>query len=129
MSVGLYFDRNVSRAVTQGLRIREVDVLTALEDRAHRLSDPDLLDRATEVQRVLFSSDEDLIVEARRRQRESEHFAGVIFAPQSCPVGVVIEDLELLAKTGDPRPRGPSGCLVVTPDRCSLQRAALEFSW
>ena len=101
MPVRLYFDHNVNRAITQGLRIRDVDILTAFEDRAHRLSDPELLDRATELERVLFSSDEDLIAEAHRRQRANEHFAGVIFAPQSCPIGAVIEDLEILAAAGD----------------------------
>lgn len=70
MTVGLYFDHNVSRAITQGLRLREVDVLTAYEDGAHLLPDPELLDRATALGRPLFTSDEDLIVEARRRQRD-----------------------------------------------------------
>lgn len=83
MPVGLYFDHNISRAITQGLRLRDVDVLTAFEDGAHLLPDPELLDRATALGRPLFSSDEDLIVEARRRQREGVPFAGVIFAPQS----------------------------------------------
>lgn len=37
MTVGLYFDHNVNRAITQGLRLREVDVLTAFEDASHHL--------------------------------------------------------------------------------------------
>jgi hypothetical protein len=80
-----------------------VDVLTAFEDGAHRLSDSNLLDRATTLQRVLFTSDEDLILEARRRQTAGEGFAGVIFAPQRSPIGVVIDGLEVLAKAGEPR--------------------------
>jgi hypothetical protein len=100
--VGLYFDHNISRAITQGLRLRDVDVLTAFEDRTHLLPDPELLDRATALGRPLFSSDEDLIVEARRRQREGVPFAGVIFAPQSAPVSTCIDQLEILAKAGEP---------------------------
>ena len=68
MPVRLYFNHNVNRAVTQGLRLRGVDLLTAFEDRAHRLSDSELLDRATSLDRVLFSNDRDLVIEARRRQ-------------------------------------------------------------
>jgi hypothetical protein len=46
MSVALYFDVHVRRAVTEGLRLREVDVLTAQEDGAATMDDPILLDRA-----------------------------------------------------------------------------------
>lgn len=54
MSVKLYMDVHVRRAVTDGLRVREVDVLTAQEDGSAELEDPALLDRATELNRVLF---------------------------------------------------------------------------
>ena len=77
-------------------------MLTAFEDGSHRLPDSDLLERASRLGRVVFSSDEDLIVEARRLQREGISFAGVIFAPQECPVGICIEDLELVAKASAP---------------------------
>jgi hypothetical protein len=46
MPVGPYMDHHVPRAITAGLRLRRVDVLTAGEDRAAELDDPDLLDRA-----------------------------------------------------------------------------------
>ena len=87
MSIRLYFDHNVNRAVVQGLRLNGLDVLTAFEDGAHQLSDPELLDRATALGRVLVSSDVDLVVEARRRQRAGVTFAGVLFMPQAMPWG------------------------------------------
>ncbi len=68
MSVRLYMDGHVSRAVTEGLRLRGVDVLTAQEDGAGGLADPALLDRATELERVLFTQDDDLLREAKWRQ-------------------------------------------------------------
>jgi len=40
MSVGLYMDEHVPRAITEGLRLRGVDVLTAQEDNRRRASDP-----------------------------------------------------------------------------------------
>jgi predicted nuclease of predicted toxin-antitoxin system len=100
LPVRFYFDHNVNRAVTQGLRLRGVDVLTALEDGTHRLSDSELLDRATALARVLFSTDKDFIIEARRRQREGAPFAGVVFAAQKrVAIGQCVQQLELLAKT------------------------------
>ncbi|MFL6215812.1 MAG: hypothetical protein ACJ74J_18155 [Blastocatellia bacterium] len=41
-------DVQIRRALTEGLRLRGVDVLTAQEDGADELSDHELLDRATE---------------------------------------------------------------------------------
>ncbi len=60
-------DHHVPRAITNGLRLRGVDVLTAHEDKASRLRDPALLDRATELERVLFTQDDDLLTEATQR--------------------------------------------------------------
>ena len=88
-----------SCAVTDGLRLRGVDVLTAQEDGAAELEDPALLDRATELKRVLFSQDDDLLREANNRQQTGEHFAGVIYAHQlNITVGHCIDDLELITK-------------------------------
>ena len=70
------------RPITRALRKHGVDVITAQEDGTARWSDPDLLDRAAELDRVLFSQDEDLLVEAARRQRQGVVFKGVIYAPQ-----------------------------------------------
>lgn len=98
MSIRLYFDHNVNRAVVQGLRLRGLDVLTAFEDGAHQLSDPELLDRATALGRVLVSSDVDLVVEARRRQRAGVAFAGVLFMPRAMAVGVCLEQLQLVTE-------------------------------
>ena len=65
MSVALYMDEHVYRAITAGLRLREVDVLTAQEDDRRNTPDPILLDRATELGRVMSSQDEDLLIEAQ----------------------------------------------------------------
>ena len=67
MSVGLYMDVHVPAAITRGLLLRGVDVLTAQLDGTTELEDPGLLDRATELGRVLFSQDDDLLAEAAKR--------------------------------------------------------------
>ena len=103
MSLGLYMDVHVPRPITRGLRRRGIEVLTAQEDGTAQWEDPRLLDRAGELGRVLFSQDEDLLIEAARRQREGLHFAGVIYAPQmELSVGQFVEELEMLAKAGLP---------------------------
>ena len=92
-------DVHVRRPVTTGLRRREVDVTTAQEDGMSRSDDDELLDRAMEVGRVLFTQDDDLLQEAARRQRRGQAFAGVIYAhQQNITVRRTIEDLELIAK-------------------------------
>ena len=96
-------DPHVPRAITTGLRLRGVDVITAYEDTAHQLDDPALLDRAKELGRALFTRDGDLLTEAARRQEENISFAGVIFAHQlTVSIGARIDDLELIAKAAEP---------------------------
>lgn len=96
-------DHHVPRVITQGLRARGVDVLTAYEDGADRLPDSDLLDRAGQLGKVLFTQDYDFLAETARRQQEGRFFRGVIFAHQTqVNIGTCILDLEMLAKTCDP---------------------------
>lgn len=103
MSVALYLDVHVPGAITIGLRLREVNVLTAQEDGARRLSDPELLDRVTALGRVLFTRDGDLLREAAERQQRGITFAGVIYAHQlRVTIGECIRDLELIAHIGEP---------------------------
>lgn len=103
MPILLYMDHHVHRAITSGLRQRGVDVLTAYEDGASQLDDSILLDRAGELGRVLFSMDEDLLIEATWRQRNGAPFSGVIYAHQlRISIGICIRDLELIAKAGEP---------------------------
>ena len=102
MSVGLYMDVHVRRAVTEGLRLRGVEVITAQEDNSSLLKDPELLDRATRLGRVLFSQDVDLLREAQRRQQAGAYFAGVVYAHQlRVNIATWIADLEIIAKTSD----------------------------
>lgn len=113
--LALYFDHNIPRAIGQGLRLRGIDVLTAFEDGADRLLDPDLLDRATSLGRVLFSLDLDLVIEAERRQREGVEFAGVVFARQGTPIGLLVEELEIIATAAGPAEL--NGALIRLPLR------------
>jgi hypothetical protein len=96
-------DHHVDVAITRGLRLRGVTVLTAEEDGTKQLADPLLLDRAMALGYVLFTQDVDLLAEAARRQAVGEVFAGVVFARQQIvSIGQCVQDLESMAKVYDP---------------------------
>jgi len=102
MSVRLYMDVHVRRAVTEGLRLRGVDVLTAQDDGAAGFSDSQLLDRSSVLGRILFTQDDDLLAEAQMRQSREEPFVGLAYAHQlNISVGQCIADLELISKASD----------------------------
>jgi hypothetical protein len=100
MAVAFYMDAHIPRAVTLGLRLRGLDVITAQEDGSATSPDPELLDRATALDRILFSFDDDLLAEAERRQQEGIRFSGVVYAhPLRVSIGACVHDFEVIAKT------------------------------
>jgi hypothetical protein len=61
------------------------------------------VNRAGELERALFTQDDDLLAEAARRQRAGLPFRGVIFGHQlRVSIGRCIDDLEIIAKAGEP---------------------------
>jgi len=103
MTIALYMDEHIRRAITIGLRLRDVDILTVQEDGLAGTPDPILLDRATELGRIMFSQDQDFLIEANRRQAEGIYFSGVIYASQlSLSIGDCVGELEIIAKASEP---------------------------
>ena len=103
MPVPLYLDVHIPRAIVQGLRLRGVDILTALDDDGERLADETLLRRATALGRALVSSDHDFLVIAEAWQTAGRRFAGIIFVhPLRVSIGGAVKELELIAKAGNP---------------------------
>jgi predicted nuclease of predicted toxin-antitoxin system len=99
----IYMDVHVPFAITAGLRLRGVDVVTAQEDGATQSDDDQLLDRATALGRVVFTRDLDFLKHARERQTTGAPFSGVIFAHQlKVSIGQCVADLELIAKVYEP---------------------------
>lgn len=102
MTLRLYMDVHVPLAITEGLRRRGVDVLTTQSDGTDRLDDELLLQRATDIGRILFSQDEDLLAIATSRRSKNLDFAGLIYAHQLGPgIGDIIDDLELFCVCAD----------------------------
>lgn len=99
MSLKLYMDVHIPRAITRTLITSGVDVITAQEDGSALMPDPELLDRADSLGCVLFTRDDDLLTEATRSQRASIPFHGVIYAHQMrANIGICIQDLQLLSQ-------------------------------
>jgi hypothetical protein len=103
MSVKLYMDHHVDVAITEGLRRRGIDVLTCQEDGTTAWDEERLLERATQLGRVLFSRDDDLLGIAHRWQTTNRSFAGLAYGHQlDLSIGQAIRDLELIASVYDP---------------------------
>jgi hypothetical protein len=96
-------DHHVPLAISEGLRQRGVDVLTATADGSAALDDEALLQRATQLGRVLFSQDQDLLAITHEWQKAGRDFSGLAYAHQlGISIGQAIRDLELLANVLDP---------------------------
>jgi hypothetical protein len=96
-------DVHVPAPITRALIRRGVDVMASQDDGTTQIGDPELLDRATALNRALFSRDKDLLSEATARQRAGRFFAGLIYAHQlRVTIGQCINDLEIIAKAGNP---------------------------
>jgi len=95
-------DVHVPAPITRALMRRGVDIKTAQEDSTTEMPDDQLLDRATALNRALFTRDKDMLAEAKARQRAGRFFAGVIYAHQlRVTIGRCISDLEIIAKAGE----------------------------
>lgn len=98
----LLMDEHIPKAITLGLRMRGIDVLTVQEDGKEGNSDAGLLDRAKEFKRVLFTFDDDLLAEAAERQRAQRPFSGVVYAhPLQISIGKCINDLQIIGQAGN----------------------------
>jgi hypothetical protein len=92
-------DVHIPAAITAGLRLRDIDVLTSQEDGTREVDDVSLLRRATGLGRLLFSQDQDLLEIAREWQRTGQAFVGLVFSTQQgVSIGQCVVDLELLAQ-------------------------------
>lgn len=99
MPVRYYMDVHVPYAITEQLRLRGVDVLTAQDDDAIELQDVNLLERARMMPRVVFTQDARFRAMAEQMIREHKPFAGLIFGPMiGVSIGEYVETLQLIAE-------------------------------
>jgi hypothetical protein len=92
-------DVHIPQPITEQLRRRGVDVLTAIEDGAATLPEDELLERTKVLGRVLFTQDIRFKALAQDWQREGREFACLIFGHQlRGTIGEFVRDLELIAQ-------------------------------
>jgi Domain of unknown function (DUF5615) len=102
MPVALYLDIHVDKAIHDQLQLRGVDVLRAQDDESSELPDEELLERATRLDRLIFTQDVGFKAMAEDWQAQRKQFAGLLFGNQlGVTIGTYVKDLELIAKATD----------------------------
>jgi hypothetical protein len=102
MAVAVYMDVHVPWPITDQLRRRGVDVMTAQEDDAVELSDEAILEKAGTLNRVVFTQDIRFKFLAEQWQRENRPFAGLLFGHQlGGTIGQYVKNLELIAHASE----------------------------
>jgi len=97
--VRFYFDVHVPHSVAVELGKRGVDVLTAQADHKSTLPDHQLLARASDLGRVMVTSDIRFRALAERWQGQNLTFGGLIFAhPLHITIGQMVLNLELVTQ-------------------------------
>jgi predicted nuclease of predicted toxin-antitoxin system len=89
-----YMDEQVPLAVTHGLRRRRIDVITVQELHETSASDEHPVELAALLMRVIFTQDADYL----RIAATGKPHAGIVYTPQSTPVGVVVRGLVLITE-------------------------------
>ncbi len=90
--IKLYMDEHVPRAVTEGLRRRGVEVLTAREADMLRADDEQHLALASREGRVVFTQDADFL----RLHAAGYRHTGIVYAPQGTAIGTIVRGLMLI---------------------------------
>jgi predicted nuclease of predicted toxin-antitoxin system len=97
--IKFYTDEHVPSAVTKGLRRRGVDVLTARERNLLTASDETQLTVTTCEGRVIFTQDADFL----RLHAQGNSHAGIVYAHQTTPIGVIVRGLMLIYQILEPK--------------------------
>src|SRR5437899_314092 len=85
-----YADEHVKSAITAGLRRRGMDVVTVQERGQDGQDDEVLLQTATAEGRLMLTNDEDFLRIHADWMAAGKSHAGIVYWPQSRPIGTVI---------------------------------------
>jgi hypothetical protein len=95
--IQLYADENVDDRIVRGLRLRGIDVKTAVEAGMIGESDAEQLSKASQAGRVLLTSDQDFLELHSRWLREGKQHPGIIYYSQyRVKVGTCIWGVKLI---------------------------------
>ena len=90
--VKFYMDEHVHPAITRGLRLRGIDVLTAQEAQTLGATDEEHLSLAASSGKVLFTHDNDFL----KLHAKGVTHAGIAFAHQRTSIGRIVRALTLI---------------------------------
>ena len=82
MTLAYYFDEHVPWAITHGVRTAGIEVLRVQDDSLRGVEDEPLLQRATDLGRVLFTQDDDFLAISAEWLRTGRTFPGIVYVHQ-----------------------------------------------
>jgi predicted nuclease of predicted toxin-antitoxin system len=91
-SIKFYTDEHIPPAVVEGLRRRQIDVLTTVEAGMLGAADEAQLLLATEQQRVLFTQDDDFL----SLHTAGIKHAGIVYVHQGATIGFMVRGLHFI---------------------------------
>jgi Domain of unknown function (DUF5615) len=100
----LLIDQDLDHVILRALllRVQNLDVITAHQAGLSNASDPELLARAAEQERVVITHDRRTMpYHATSRIARAEKIAGIIIVSRQLPVSRVIDDLEIIVSCSD----------------------------
>lgn len=103
MSLSFYADEHIDISLCEQLRKHGVDIVRSVDDGMRSANDEDILERATNLGRIVFTHDDDFTVIGARKQSLFEHFAGVAYCHQyRLSFGQLISELKFLSDNYEP---------------------------
>jgi len=95
----IYCDENIESAVVEGLRRREIEVISARDTKNLGKSDEYHLKCAFELGAVVLTHDADFLKIAHRWNQERKKHKGILYAhPLNLPIGECIRMVELVTQ-------------------------------
>lgn len=102
--IQLYADENVDDRIIRGLRLRGLDMITAVEAGMIGKTDSEQLSHASLRSRVLLTSDQDFLELHPRWMQEGRQHAGIIYYSQyRVTVGTCIWGVKLIVDVLSPK--------------------------
>jgi hypothetical protein len=98
----LYADECVDGRIVAGLRRRGIDVATAADEGLRSATDPQHMERATALGRIVVSADRDFLVIVADQRARGVPFPGLFYILQGTPVGEAIRAIADAAEILDP---------------------------
>ena len=95
----IYCDENIESAIVEGLRRREIEVISAQDTKNLGKSDEYHLEYASKLGAVILTYDADLLRIAHRWSQEGKRHRGILYAhPQDLSFGECVRLVELVAQ-------------------------------